>query len=462
MEIHTDRWVLYYRHGGSLRFRTIDFSEVHCPSIRMELKYYFRNRYCKSFQNTEHTYSQIFRAVNILCDHNPSIHYFADIDDTDVRMLHTALEDIEGISHSTLMLLHFFACRMVVDYLMCDEHDPYLRTPRPHTNPFRNLTFVNAHQYNRNTPYIPDKVLAQIEAHLHELPEEYQLVFQIFMETGMRDKEVAFLEESCLEKTRHEGRVKLRYIPYKSLTARRHAGIEDYHYVYISEDLAAHIAQQSEKTKTLRAAYNLPYIFLYRHTWNKTPVFNTTYFVVRINKLIEQHAIRDESGAMAEELTYQLGHLDASTAAKYYAVVKTMKLADLNRDFFKNQFDVPLSNESLNQFTAEERRQLYVDFRLGQRRVELGFCTKKLSEGGRKNRNRLYQCVACRQLCTGKKYLPYWHALLDSQKQTVQALLETYQAEGIRDYEDFMEYRQEQHLLDAYRKMTKTILESAR
>lgn len=56
----------------------------------------------------------------------------------------------------------------------------------------------------------------------------------------------------------------------------------------------------------------------------------------------------------------------------------------------------------------------------------------------------------------------YWYALLDSQKQTVQALLETYRAEGIRDYEDFMEYRQEKHLLDAYREMTQTILESER
>ena len=65
-------------------------------------------------------------------------------------------------------------------------------------------------------------------------------------------------------------------------------------------------------------------------------------------------------------------------------------------------------------------------------------------------------------LPAGKKYLPYWYALLDSQKQTVQALLETYRAEGVRDYEDFMEYRQEKHLLDAYREMTQTILESER
>ena len=53
-----------------------------------------------------------------------------------------------------------------------------------------------------------------------------------------------------------------------------------------------------------------------------------------------------------------------------------MKLTDLNRNFVKNQFDVLLSNESLNQFTAEEFQQFYVFFRLEQRRVKLGFCAK--------------------------------------------------------------------------------------
>ena len=121
---------------------------------------------------------------------------------------------------------------------MCDKRDPLSKHPgrmqtySAHANLFRDFTFVNTHQYNHNTPYISDKILSQIEAHLHELPEEDQLVFQIFMETEMRAKEVTFLEESCLEKSWHEGMEKLLYIPCKSLTACRRAEIEDYHYVY--------------------------------------------------------------------------------------------------------------------------------------------------------------------------------------------------------------------------------------
>ena len=92
----------------------------------------------------------------------------------------------------------------------------------------------------------------------------------------MRAKEVAFLEELCLEKARYEGRVKLRYIPYKSLTARRRSGIEDYHYVYILKELARQVTRQAEKTKSLRIANKPPYVFLHEHTLNKIPVFNTT------------------------------------------------------------------------------------------------------------------------------------------------------------------------------------------
>lgn len=37
-----------------------------------------------------------------------------------------------------------------------------------------------------------------------------RLVFQIFSETGMWAKEVAFLEADCLETARYEGAVKLK------------------------------------------------------------------------------------------------------------------------------------------------------------------------------------------------------------------------------------------------------------
>jgi integrase len=481
MNIRGNQWTLYYWHGASLRFRKIDFTEIRCVSMRSEVKYFLRRHYSGAISIESHIYSNIIRAVNILCENNPSIRYFSDIDNTDVKSLHIALENCGEITQPSIMLT-FFHCRAVMDYLMGDDRDPNIKAPPPRRNPFKDIVFVNARKYNKNTPYIPDDILTRIEKQLEELPGEDQLAFRIFMETGMRAKEVVFLEESCLETARYQGKVKLRYVLYKVLTARRLAGLEDYHNVYISEELAQRISEQSDKTKNLRLKHNLPYIFLHEHTWNKTPVFNTRYFVVRINKLIERHGICDkngelwrfgsrqcrktlavtmiENGATAEELTYQFGHLDASTVTQYYAEVKAMKLAELNSAFFKENFDILLSKDLLCEYTEEERRQLYVDFRLGLRRVEFGFCAKRLSEGACGSRQKLYNCVACRHLCTGKSYLSYWEELRASQEYIVDELVRVYGTEGIENYHDFIEYRQEKRMLEAYTDITVRIRES--
>lgn len=201
-------------------------------------------------------------------------------------------------------------------------------------------------------------------------------------------------------------------------------------------------------------------------------MFNVQYFITKMNKLIQKYNIRDESGqpwnftsrqcrktlavnmiengATAAELTYALGHLNQSTAAKYYAEVRKKREAELNTEFYREAFDVRLSPEQLAVFSEEERRMLYVDFRLGNRRVELGFCTRKLCEGACKSRSRTIHCVNCPQLCTGIKYLPYWSKLLKSQGERVRAVVVGYQDAEIEDYEDFIEYQQEQRLLAAY------------
>lgn len=76
-----------------------------------------------------------------------------------------------------------------------------------------------------------------------------------------------------------------------------------------------------------------------------------------------------ENGATAAELTYALGHLNQATAAKYYAEVRKRRQAELNTEFYREAFDVRLSSEQLAVFSEEERRMLYVDFCLGNRRV---------------------------------------------------------------------------------------------
>lgn len=469
MSLPKDVWLLYQKHGAGLKQLTVDFTVVKQVSLRNELKHFLENRFTHGFRASDRMFISLFDAINRLCKLNPQIRYFADIDYTDVKNLHLAME--QELTQSQIMTL-ISALKTLFAYLCSDENDS--NAPKPHANPLARLRFVNANDYHENTPYIPDIVLTALSERLNELSEVDRLVFYIFSETGMRAKEIAFLEADCLEKARYgDGEtVMLKFISYKTLKARRHNGLDDYQHIYISKSLAAKIRKQINASKALRNEHNLPYIFLHQRKGYKATMFDVQYFIVKINSLIQKYNIRDESGqpwnftsrqcrktlavnmiyngATTAELTYALGHLNQATAARYYTEVKKQRLAELTTEFFRDTFDVKLSSEQLAVFSEEERRMLYVDFRLGNRRVELGFCTRKLCEGACKSRSRTVHCANCPQLCTGIKYLSYWSKLLESQRECIHALVVGYCDAEIEGYEEFIEFQQEQRLLVAY------------
>ena len=202
-------------------------------------------------------------------------------------------------------------------------------------------------------------------------------------------------------------------------------------------------------------------------------------FAHRINRLIREHDIRDDTGALwtytnrqcrktlvvgmienhatTDELVYQLGHLSRSTVAKYYAEVRTVRLAELNSKFFRDKFDALITADQLTEFTEEERRQLYVDFRLGLRRVEMGLCLRRDSASPCVNTASMIHCASCPKLCTGKKYLPHWKELLASADQALGRLEEGYIREGLTDYREYAEYIREKNLADAYRNLTERL-----
>jgi hypothetical protein len=122
----------------------------------------------------------------------------------------------------------------------------------------------------------------------------------------------------------------------------------------------------------------------------------------------------------------------------------------MNTSFFREKFDLLLNNEQLDQFSEEQRRLLFVDFRLEKRRVELGFCMRVFADGECRERSRTLSCVNCKNLCTGKPYLQYWIALRDSQRTLVDGLVESYREMGIADYQSYRQYQQEKALLDSY------------
>jgi hypothetical protein len=324
----------------------------------------------------------------------------------------------------------------------------------------------------KNTPVIPEDIMEAMDTHILELNEDYRLIYRIFSQTGMRAKEVVFLEDGCLSKSRYENVYELKYKAYKVLSVRRRTNRSDYHTIIVPSELAADILRHAEKTSALRKEHDLPYIFISKRKNYRANMINPQYFLAKLDKLAEKYDLRDESGSLwhftarqyrktlavtlienggsVEELAYLLGHLSYTTACRYYAEVRKKKITEMNTSFFKQKFELLLSGEQLSRFNEEERRLLYVDFCLDSRRVELGNCVKKLSEGGCDNRGSLVNCVNCKNLCTGEKYLPYWKSLLTEQEKIVAGLLRIYRKNNISDYHDFKEYRQEQGLLDGY------------
>lgn len=469
-------WKMYTPYGDTFRLTALDFTKVRQPSLRYELKYYFRHIFEHRGNIRRDRFDVLVLALNTLAVVNPTIVYFSDISESDMRAMLIHLENITKKDGSSLsqktMADTVMSVGNVMKYLMGNLRGDEIKAPIPHENPAESFVFHNHSEYTTPTTAIPEDVIEQIGRYTDELSPIHKLLYEIFTATGLRVKEVFFLEADCIEPSRYKGICQLKFIPHKTLASRRRQNAGDYHRVMIPQPLADKIACHINDTTELRKRAESKYIFLSRKPGYSQSVMNPTWFIETLRKTISKHNICDENGelwhltnmqfrktvavtliengATTAELAYWLGHMSSSTAAKYYAEVRKMKLAELNTKFFKQKFDLIMSSEQLEEYSEEERKLLYIDFRLEQRRVELGYCLVKAADGGCVNRNNIYNCVNCKNLCTGKKYLPYWADLLAEQQAVFDALINTYQANSITDYEDYTEYKQEYRLLKGY------------
>jgi integrase len=486
IDIGSDHWKIYQQYGDILKLVSLNFSAVRCSSLRSELKYYYRHIYRSKAKLNNSLFSPCFTALNILTEINPKIRYFADITDADAKALLLFLENTYRKKNGATLSQSYIAWAVnkikgIFEYLMSDMRDKCIRAPQPHMNPFAKFTFRNLCEYRKPTLIIPEGVIEQINKHLDELPPTHRIIYDVFVNSGLRLKEVFLLEADCIESSRYDDVFQLKFKAHKTLAARRRNGLGDYHRIMITKTLAENLICHINSTAAIREVKETSYIFFSQNSELTKAVIAPSTFISKIRNIIKKHNIRDENGllwhitsrqfrktiavtliengATTAELAYWLGHLNIRTAALYYAEVRKMKLAEFNTKFFKEKFELVISKEQLETYTEEERKLLYVDFRLEQRRVELGYCLLKVADGRCPNRNSLYNCVNCKNLCTGKKYLPYWNELLSQQKEIVEGLICVYRANDIEGYIDFAEYKQELHLLKGYENIVTAITE---
>lgn len=483
ISIHSEVWNLYEWHSGVLRLKSIDFTKIICSSLRYEMKFYWRHQYENAGKVNVPLYCCQYMAINTLTEVNPQIKYFSDITEADAKALLMALER-KRKDDGSLFSQYYIAKAMnsvkrIIDYLMGEMRSDEIKVPRPYLNPFSKISFHNLREYSTPTSVIPEDVIEEIGQHADELSPTHKLLYEIFSNTGLRLKEVFFLEADCIEPSCYENICQIKFKPHKVLAVRKRHGAGDYHRIMITQDLADQISAYINATASKRNTSGYPYIFLSQKPGYETAVMDSIPFIRSVRHIIEKYDIRGddgelwhftsrqfrktiavtliENGATTAELAYWLGHMCSDTAAKYYAEVRKMKLAEFNTRFFREKFDLLLSAEQLEEFSEDERKLLYVDFRLEQRRVELGFCLVKAADGSCSNRNSLYNCVNCHNLCTGKKYLPYWMELLEQQRLVVNNLIENYRRNNMDGYESFMEYKQEFQLLQGYENIVNSI-----
>lgn len=489
LNMNHDSWVMFFLRGTALKGREINFSNIESTTLKKEIKLWFKYDLLLDktyFEGINSNVNMLSICLNSLTNSNPTLHHFADIETADVITLLDFLENEAETYKQDKVAVHTIAIifsnfKTIINFLMDyadDEKEKGRKVfyPIPKTNPFNDVIFNNLDNMRNPTELIPDIVMEQLRLHLNELKQEYVTTFEIFDGTGMRAKEVLLLEHDCINDTNNE----LYFIQYKNLSVKRRKARPDRKLLIISNEVKKLIKEQIDKTVELRLKYNIPYIFINKSETISRSMPSSAGFVYIINKLIQKYDIRDYDGTLwyfscrqmrkkvAErlvinnatpfEVMYQLGHEYPSTARKFYEEVEKRKMADMEDDYYEEQFGIKLGKENLEKFTEEERRALYVDFKLNYREVEFGKCIKHFSEKACGKMTGRVSCTHCPKCATGKKYLPKWIELRDSQKKRIDDLIKSYQRENIIGYESFVEFKREMYDLQCYEDTINKIL----
>lgn len=465
MDFNSDIWTLYSIDGLKLTSFEMDFSDIKSNGLKKEYKMFIKNEYnpLKITNIIDHL-AGVRIALNFLYE-NYNINFFKEISDIQVSMLRRYLETNTKYSPLTIKII-FQKLKYANNYLMNLKN--YKQAPKK--NYFEKVSFYNLTAIINNTDYIPDEVIEQLELYINELPEIYRLIYKLFAYTGCRTKEIIHLKLSDMEYYNEEF-AKLKYIPYKILSAKIKNSLPIHNTVMIPIMLFNELKTYIDNTQYIRDKYSTDYIFaIEEHNKSTLPI--GTNISREINYIIKNHNICDlngnlwnftnkqmrktiavqliEEGATIKQVQQQLGHIHQDTTTKFYAEVKLLKLSELNSKFFEKKFNLKVGEENLKLYSEEERKKLYIDFCMNNREVEFGHCTKHLSEGMCGERVGDTNCANCSKLCTGVKYLDKWISLRNSEQDIINKLIEFYKENNISDYDEFIEYKRELYLLKSY------------
>lgn len=336
-------------------------------------------------------------------------------------------------------------------------------------NNFREIQMNNIKSFGNNTRYIPEEVVGKLENVVHELPETYLNAWTLMMNTGIRISDVKALTIDCITYDQDLQIYLFTYLNVKMESYRVKTGESKYHTIPVSNLVAEIIERQKVLSAELRTDAQTDKLFLVRNKHSEVVSIQGRGLARSINRLIRKYNILDFNGEHFQYTNHQCrktvivdllskGHSlkkvadyinhSEKTAAKYYRDVEMKKIAELDRDLFKQLFEDMLTPEIQNQYTENEKQSLFKEIKLGARETPEGHgvCVKHVAFGPCQKK----KCVGCKMLISGPQKLPMWYNLYNEQEAYLKDLEKQFRSTGINNFTEHRLYQQEQHLLKVY------------
>ena len=346
--------------------------------------------------------------------------------------------------------------------------------------------FVTIKNVEKNTVHassIPPEIAVQIDSYVDELDDMSKIMYKIMRESGVRfgDQFNSSKNDVVLEKNDNTC-ARFYYLESKVYKRRIENNKYEKQFVHIPRELYDEIMDYIEKTEWIRVKYNVNDLFV--NVNNRGRICSRTAGTVtnKINNLIDKYDIKTTkgetwhyhnrqlrktvavdlitNGASLYNVKSALKHTSERTTEIYYAEVEKMKILELNTEFFNQKFKLFITDETLKEYTEEERQILYLDFLQQQRTVEFGYCCKHPSEGmccAQTNNS----CASCSKLITGKKFIDKWEVLLNDTIKVIEELERIYDENNIpyETYKNFREYSREIEVKNKYQAVIGAIYE---
>lgn len=344
----------------------------------------------------------------------------------------------------------------------------------PSVNICKDIKVKTPDQVSNRIP-IPEGVFTEIMRYIDELEPTYKNAFELIAAGGLRPNELeGITQDSLIEK---DGKLVLCIWEYKKEKVRGRKGKKPIREIPLnfSEAIQA-FREQVNVSEEARKATGHASIFIRRiNNANVYGVLATSSLKQAVNNLINTHNILNpdtgelwhytpyqlrvslvvemiENGAGDAQLKAFFGWNSDSTMQNAYYMARKLKLMEMDTEFFKREFAMNLSQESIYQYSEEELNEIVEMFYATSREMAYGRCIRHPSQGICGKLHEASACAPCENIKVSPHYRKKWEELYATQCRELIRLRRFYEQRGhiSEKYEKYEFYVVQSGILESY------------